>query len=90
MQINRRYQTRHSIIMPFKPKCFLENAMQKIIRFVSDFLWNVRFTFADGARHKYFWKGEGSSFNIWQNSKLPDYYSDPKYQIMSCNIYNRK
>lgn len=24
------------------------------------------------------------------DSSTPNYYSDPKYQIMSCNIYNRK
>ncbi len=60
------------------------------MRLLSDFLWNIRFTFADGARHKHFWKEDKSVFTIRQNSNFPDFYSDPKYQIMSCNIYNRK
>jgi hypothetical protein len=63
--------------------------MQKIIESLSNLLWHIRFTFADGARHKQLWKEEKSILSSDLLNKAPNYYSDPKFQILSSNIYNR-
>lgn len=57
--------------------------MQKIIRFLSDFLWNIRFTFADGARHKRFWKEDRSLvktavFSPWNSSNPENIFYNGK------------
>lgn len=36
--------------------------MRKIIDKLCNFIWEIRFAFADGARHRNFWKEEESIF----------------------------
>lgn len=58
--------------------------MQKIIGMLTNFLWNIRFTFGDGARHKQFWKEERSTFN--SNDKV----TNPAYNFLPFNIHHKR
>ena len=61
----------------------MEVNKKKIIGMLTNFLWNIRFTFADGARHKKLWKEEHSLvktavFSPWNSSNPENIFYNRK------------